>query len=167
MIAMSYRNSRESRHSDCARDAGHNFKRNSGLRESTSFFASPAKNKWVAAFEPANVFAFASPFDHEPLDLVLLDAVVSRFFPNADDLGLRFGFFEQVQINQTIVEHNVGFAQACEPADGDQVRISRSRANDINRSDVFHDSMISFKRRSAPASSLRLSRSMISEFRIL
>ena len=81
-----------------------------------------------------------------------------RFFANIDHFGILADFIEQSSIDKAIVEHNVGFAQARQAPDGDQVRIARPRADDEYSSRVLHrifswqanSSMISLKSRSAP-----------------
>src|SRR5262249_18813610 len=156
----------ESGHGNGARDARHDLKWNSRFRQRVCFFAASAEHKRIAAFEPADVLAFTCLLDHQPVDVLLLDVLLALLFPDADDFCGRLCLFEQMQVDQSIMQHDIGFAQTRQPADRYEIRISRPRANDINRTDVFHDSMISFSRRFAPTLSLRFKRSMISESRI-
>ena len=60
------------------------------------------------------------------------------FLPDLHTREERRHFIEQAHIDQTIVKHHVGFAQACEPAHRDKVRISRSRADNVYRSRMLH-----------------------------
>src|SRR5262245_9291582 len=163
---MRYRNSGERRYGDGAGNSRHNFKRNSRLGQRARLFAAASKDKRVAALQPAHVLAFARLLDHEPVDVFLLGAFFARFLSNADDLGFRAGFFEQMQVDQAVMKDDVGFAEARQAPHGDQVGVSRAGANDVNGSGVLHDSIISLRRRSAPSWSFRRRHAMISEFKI-
>src|SRR5262249_47564548 len=63
---------------------------------------------------------------------------------DADDFGCGLYFFKQALVDQAVVKHNIGFAQACEAAHGNQVRISRSSADNEYGPEVLHDSITSF-----------------------
>jgi hypothetical protein len=97
------------------------------------FFGPPAENEWITAFETADLLAFARLFDHEPMDMFLLKILFAgAAFAHIDNFRLGIGFFKQVKIDQAIMKHNVGLAQARETPHGDQIRVSRPRAHDVN-----------------------------------
>src|SRR5438309_1616534 len=138
MIAMCYRNARPGRSGNRARYTGNNLKWNAGFNQGARFLRTSSKNERVAAFQPAHGLAFTSFLDHEPLDAFLLDVFVSRFFADVNNLGIVASFVEQSSIDQSIVQHDVGFTQARQPPHGDQVRISRPRADDEYSARMLH-----------------------------
>src|SRR6267142_3434502 len=138
VIAVGHRNPGICGHSDGARYARNNFERDSRLRKGAGFLGTPAEHEGIATFQAAYCFPFARLLDHEPMDALLLKILVAGFFANVDDLGVQTRFIEQAHIDQTIVKHHVGIAQACDPAHRDKVRISWSRADNVYRSRMLH-----------------------------
>src|SRR5215468_4579396 len=124
VIAMCYGYARECRNSNSAGHTGHNLKGDSGLRECLRFFGAPAKNEWIATLQPAHIHALASLLNHEPMNVFLLKVLLADFLANIDDFGRRLRLLEQVQVNQAVMKHNVGRAQACETAHSNKVRIA-------------------------------------------
>src|ERR1051326_1535119 len=167
-------NARICRYCDGARYARHNFKRDTGFGKSFRFFAAAAENERIAALQSAYVLAFASFFDHQPLDVLLLKALLAPFFTDIDHFSIRTCLFKQMQVNQPVVQNDVGFSKTRQTTDRDQIRISGARAANEKSPQVFHDvlfsrvsptksSMISLRRRSADARSSSFSRETMSE----
>src|SRR5437870_4943764 len=129
MIAMRDGNTGERGDSYGARHPGHDLEWNSCTGKHARLFTAAAENKRIAAFQPAHALAFASLLDHEPLDVFLLKILIAGFFSDVDDFCVRSCLFEQVQINEAIVKHNVSFAQARESPHRNEVGISRTGAN--------------------------------------
>ena len=106
--------------------------------QSARFLRPPSKNERVAALQPAYGLAFTSFFNHEPFDAFLLHVFMTWLFSDIDNFGILASFIKQTLVDQTIVEHNIGFAQARQTPYGDQVRIPRPRADDEYSSRVLH-----------------------------
>jgi hypothetical protein len=138
VIAMSYRNTRPRGSGNRARNPGNDFKRNARFNQCARFLAAASENERVASFQPAHGFAFTGFFDHEPFDAFLLSVFVSRLFADVYNFRIATGFIEQSFVDKAIVEHDVGFAQACQAPHGNQVRISRTSADDKYSSRVLH-----------------------------
>src|SRR5690349_4460095 len=165
-VAVSHRNTGIRRNGDRTRNTRHDLKWNSGLPQSASFLTSAAENKGVATLEPANVLTLAAFIDHDPVNVFLLEIFVTRFFADVDNFGVRPGFFKKVQVDQAVVKNDIGLTKACQSTHGNQIRIPGAGSNDKNCSRLIHDSMISRRRRSAPAMSSCFKYVMISESRI-
>jgi hypothetical protein len=142
-ITIGYRNARVCRHGNGTRNTWNNLEWNSRLRKSTGFLTATPENEWITAFEPAYVLALSRLLDHEPVYVFLLQVFVTVLLSDIDDFGIGPGFFKQVQIDEPVVKDNIGVSQAQQAADSDEIRISRSRADDVNNSRMAHDSMIS------------------------
>ena len=98
MIAMRHRNTRICGDGNRTRNTGYNFKGNARFGQSSCFFASAAEHKRVTTFKAANIFAEAGLFDHEPVNVFLLQVFITGFLPDVDDFGIRSGFFKKVQV---------------------------------------------------------------------
>jgi len=70
--------------------------------------------------------------------MFLLESLVPGLLSDVDDFRAGAGFFEQMQINQAIMKHNLSFAKACESTHGNQVGISRPGANDEDSPQMRH-----------------------------
>src|SRR5215813_1198295 len=108
------------------------------------FLAATAKNERIATLQPADIFTLSCLLNHQPVDVLLLKVFLACFFADADDFGCGLYFFKQALVDQAVVKHNIGFAQACEAAHGNQVWISRSSADNEYGPEVLHNSITSF-----------------------
>jgi len=108
------------------------------------FLAAAAKNERIATLQPADIFTLSCLLDHQPMDVLLLKVFLACLFADADDFGCGLYFFKQAPVDQAVVKHNIGLAQACKAAHGNQVGISRSSADNEYGPEVLHDSITSF-----------------------
>jgi hypothetical protein len=72
------------------------------------------------------------------MDVLLLKILLPGFFADVDDFSCRPGLFKQMQVDQAIVKHYVGLAQAGQAAQCNQVGISRAGAYDVYGSELLH-----------------------------
>src|SRR5207249_3556671 len=96
LISMRDGNAGIRRYRDGARYARHNLKRNPRFGKGFRFFAAAAENERIAALQSAYVLAFASLFDHQPLDVLLLNALLAPFFTDIDHFSIRTCLFKQM-----------------------------------------------------------------------
>src|SRR5947209_6985941 len=101
IIPMRDRNAGISRYGDGARYPGNDLEGNSGFGQRLRLFTTASKYEGIAAFQAADVFSLARLFDHEPLDVFLLDVldiadIVVGFLSNIDDFSVRARLLEQV-----------------------------------------------------------------------
>src|SRR5438552_16660263 len=96
LISMREGNARIGWYSDGARHARHNFKRDPSFGKRFRLFAAAAEDERIAALQSAYVLAFASFFDHQPLDVLLLNALLAPFFTDIDHFSIRTCLFKQM-----------------------------------------------------------------------
>ena len=124
------------RAADGGGDARHDFKRDSGLREFGSFFATASKNHGVAALESADRFAFEGLLDNESVDLVLGDGVVLRALASKDFFAAGLGPVEKFRATEGVVDEDVAGLDALLGLESGETDVSGASADEI--ADSFH-----------------------------
>ena len=76
------------------------------------------------------------PLDHHAADLFLRIRVHGFLFPDVDAFAILAGEIQQVLVGQVIVEHGIRKRQQLAAFPGDEIRIARTGANQIN---LAHD----------------------------
>src|SRR4029077_11585844 len=110
----------------------------------------------------------------QPLYVLLLKAFVPTFFADIDHFGIRTCFLKQMQVNQPVVQNNIGFSKTRQTTDRDRIRLSGAGADNVDSPQGLHDvlfslvsqmksSMISLRRRSAGALSSSFNKETTSE----
>ena len=123
------------------RDARHDFQRHSRRRQSFRFFRQSSRTRPDRlSFEPNHRLAGASQFDQPAIDVGLRhDPIASSgqlrqtAVPSEGlKLGAGSGMNEDSRIDEIVVQHHVGAAEALDAPPGDQPRIARPGADEIN-----------------------------------
>src|SRR4029453_3201011 len=127
-LAVRYRNSRCGRNGDGARDAGDHADGNASGNTGGHFFATAAKDVWIAALEPDHVLAQERSFHHEFFDVTLRDLVVSRLLSNVHQLAGR-QVCQLLVWGQAIVKHDVGIAQGVHRTNREEIQGARTTAH--------------------------------------
>src|SRR5690242_15717930 len=108
---MSYGDARVRRHRDGARYTGYDLERNPSFRKCYGFLTPAAKNEGITALQAAYGLSLASLFDHQPLDMFLVEALFAGFLTHVGHFGVWTRFFEQMQIDEPIVQDHIRFPE--------------------------------------------------------
>jgi len=142
VIAMGQRNAGVGGASGRCGDARANLERNAVLGELFDLFAAATEDERVAALEPHHALALARQPHQQVADLLLRQRVVGAPLADIDALGLAPREVDDAGVDQPVVEHDVGLLHQPERAEGQQVGVARSGADEIDlaerrRSAVF------------------------------
>jgi len=131
-VAVGDRNPRVGRSRDGARHARNDFEWQPGPGQRLSLLAAPAEDEWVPTLEPHHGPAEPCLRHQDLVDLLLRHRMAIGLFPHVDPLCMR-RLGQKRPRDQPVVHDHTGPAQTCQPPDGDQARIARPRANQVNR----------------------------------
>ena len=95
------------------------------------FAAAGIEKERVAPFEPCDGLALARLLGEQVADGFLLERL-GRRRSHVDFLGVRPRIAEQPRMHHMVVEHDVGGAETSQTARGNQTRVARSGANQID-----------------------------------
>lgn len=141
---MSHGDSRVGRHSDARRDSGHDLKRYTLSREVFRLLGAAAENQGIAPLEPDDEPAGPRVLDQKCIDLILIERAMPARFPGTDPDRIARNQVEQPGAGQMVVNHDIGAARQLGPAQGQESRITRTRANQVNNSRARTHSPFSF-----------------------
>ncbi len=117
---------------DRARDARHHFVGDPRSGERFGFFAAPPEHERVAALEPHDGVRGLAAVDEHRVDLVLAHVDLAGCLPGRDQLRACGHDFEQGRRREAVVHDDVGAGEHREPAHGEQSRIPRPRAHEVD-----------------------------------
>jgi hypothetical protein len=75
--------------------------------------------------------------DQKPVDVLLANTMAPARLSDKDLIGIRTHLLKQVGVNQSIVYDRICSSQKLESFHGEQVRVSRSRSNEVNDSAFY------------------------------
>ena len=113
------------------RHAGHDLERDALLVEEQRLGAAAVEDERVAPFEPGDRLALARFFREQIADRLLLERL-RRGHAHVDFFGISPRVPEQTRMHEPVVQHHVGGRETLQAADGDEARIARPRADQIN-----------------------------------
>src|SRR5215831_3759877 len=116
-------------------DSRNDFVGDSRAFQSGRLFTSPAEHEGISALEPDYQLAFARFANEKLLDLSLIDAALTGLLADVNQFGARRGVFQQFGANQSIVKNNLRPLQTIFALQGEQIRISRPCADEVNFAD--------------------------------
>ena len=121
--------------------AGDDLEWDARLPEDLSLLAAAAEDERVAAFEAGHDVPPPGLLDEAPVDLLLGEGVIGPLFAGVDPAGLLSGMEEDLRADQMVIEDHIRLPDALRPAEGDQPRIARPGADDINLAFLPHESL--------------------------
>src|SRR4029453_4040112 len=131
-LPVCYRNTGVGRHRDSGANAGNDLERDFSTSQRLRLFPAATKNERIAALEPHTLVTKAGVVDEYSVDFFLSDAMASRLLADKNPDGRGRRLFEKLKVHQLIVNNHLSAVQQLQPADRDQARISRPRADEIN-----------------------------------
>ncbi len=127
--AVRNRNAGQLRRGHGGRHTRNDLARDSRPRQLQRFLSATAEHEGVATLQPHDALALSRRPDHQPVNRFLPDARAAGAFANTEALGV--GQPAQcLGIDQRVVEHQVGFLDALQPANGPELRVARPCANE-------------------------------------
>jgi len=99
--------------------------RSEGLR----LFRSATKDKWIAAFEPDDLFSLARFFHQQRVDFILRERVRAGFFPGENQFRAFRSPAQHLRIAQVIVNNDLSLLDALFGPQGHESQIARTRAD--------------------------------------
>ena len=111
---------------------GHDLERNAGVGQRFGFFAAAPEDERIAALQANDIQTAFAPVDEKRADLFLRERVFRFFLADVDALGGSGREVEQIGTGEVIVENAVGVFEQAPGFDGDEFRIARSRADQID-----------------------------------
>jgi hypothetical protein len=131
-LRMADRDAGICRHGETSRNSRNDFERNPMFRQDACFFRPTIEHEWIAPFEARDHLAGGHVFGDQQADC-LGCGLVRIGMPDVDQFGITSGVCEQPCGNARVMNHDVGGAQALDPANGDQARISGASADQVHR----------------------------------
>src|SRR5262245_38072581 len=131
-LPMGNWNTGVSRHSHCGANARDDLERDFGISQRFRLFAAATKNEWIATLEPHDLAAKPGVVNECSVDFFLSDAMAAGLLADKNPGGCRRRLLEKFNVHQLIVNDNLSAVQQLQSADGDQARIPRPRADEIN-----------------------------------
>lgn len=105
-------------------------------------YAAAAEDERVAAFQPHGRFTVLRLADQQRVDAGLRHRVMAFLLADEDLAALRVGEIENGRADQPVMDDDVGGLDQAQCTDGQQFRISRSRANDMDDTLALHNAII-------------------------
>ena len=138
--AVTYRNTRVSRHRDCRGNARNDLKFYAGSDKLQGFFAAAPEHERVTALEARNhaTGKFTGELHQQLVDFGLFDLVVRRHLAHIDHLGFRIAESENRGRNETVIDHHVGLLNDFLAAERQEPRVTRTRTDQIDFSKTAH-----------------------------
>ena len=94
--------------------------------------AAAAEDEGIAAFQAQHALAGLGMLGQQRVDLVLALAVVALDLADIDALGIAAHVVQDLRPDQLVVEHDVGLLHQAMGAEGQQIGIARTGADDID-----------------------------------
>src|SRR5262249_24772957 len=133
------------------RNSGHDFPFDSGLNQRLGLLAAAAKDERVAALQTHDDRMFIGLRDEQAVDLRLRPQLLGTLEPalaDVDQFGAGGRMFENLRVDQVVVDHAVGFGDQIARLEREQARIARPRADQINLAGSvlieFHNAAFAF-----------------------
>ena len=121
---------------DSGGDARHHLKGNGGLGDRLGLLPAAAEHKGIAPFQAHHDLAGPCAVDHQPVDLGLIAVLPATPPADVDPLGLGPHMLQQRRVGEIIVDDHLGLLQAFLPAKGQQLRVPRPGAHQIDFADL-------------------------------
>ena len=128
---IGHRNPRVGCSADRRRYTRHDLERNALFVEQQRFLAAAVEHERIPPFQSDDDLAIANLLRKQDADRLLVEHARGSG-ADIDPLGIRAGEAEQPRWNQVIVNDHVRAFQQLPPADGDQRRIARTGADDVD-----------------------------------
>lgn len=129
--AVGERNSGQSRNGNGRRNAGNEFDRNAVLGRARPFFGAPAKYHRIAALKTSNCLSFARMRPDQLKNPVLYRFLLSFVLAHVDKFGTGASQCEDLRADEPVVKNDMAFAQHANSLDGQQFRIARTCADQV------------------------------------
>ncbi len=113
-------------------DARHHLEGNAVGRQFVDFLAATAKYERIAALQAQHALALLGQLDQLAVDLVLGHGVVGAALADVQAVGVAAAQFEDGRGHQAVVEHHVGLLHQAQGAEGQQVRVARAGADQVD-----------------------------------
>gem|GEM_PF-3377343 len=128
-IAMRERDTGIGRAARRRRDAGHHLEGDALGGERVDLLAAAPEDERVAALQAHHALAFAREAHQQVIDVLLRQRVLRALLAGVDALGLQAHQVEDRLRHQAVVHHHVGLLHEAQRAEGEQVRIARTGAD--------------------------------------
>ena len=142
VVPVGKRDPRIGGNGDGGRHAGNDLERDARLPEDLRLLAAAAEDEGVAALEAGHDVPPPGLLDEAPVDLLLGEGVVAPLLAGVDPTGLLSGMEKNLRADQMVVDDHIRLPDAFRPAEGDQTRIARSGADDIDFAFFHHRILI-------------------------
>ena len=114
-----------------ARDPRDDFEGDPGSREREALLTASPEYEGVAPLQPNDPASLACLGDHRRVDLVLGRRRPSAPLPDEDAASVGRSALEESGIDEPVIQDHLRRIEDASPAEGDEVRISRARPDDV------------------------------------
>ena len=125
-------NTRAGRSTQRCSNARHNHHRNASVAQHLQLFTATSEHKRIAAFDPCHTQATARMLQQQRVDVLLRDFMIARQLADIDLLGIAACTVDDHLRHQPVVQQHIGLLQQLLRANGEQVRITRTHADQIH-----------------------------------
>ena len=132
VVAVGQRDARIRRHAGGGGDAGHHLERHAVLDQGFDFLAAAAEDEGIAALQAQGALAFLGEAHQQQVDLLLRHGMVVALLADVDALGIAPAHVEDGLRYQAVVDDDVGLLHQTQGAEGQQVRISGTGADEVD-----------------------------------
>ena len=113
---------------DDRRDTGHDLEVEACRSEGEGLLATTSEHERIAAFEPHDVSTAAAELHQQLVDQLLRHGC-ARALADVDHLGVGSGEREHSGADQRVVHDDVGVLQSAQPTNGQELRVTRTGAD--------------------------------------